>query len=350
MEKRLNDFSKYYFMLPDVTYSCLSKSSLLKYITLYSRIKPKYYSDVYLGYIDNVDNVKHNNVNNVRIKINIPNDIQVVVKHMHDSKDHRSEANLSISISKLVENNICPHFPLSYGYYLCKNSIFKGPQSRGLYRDSESTTRKTDGKGIILLQEYCGITYSDWLDENQSYYATMTTFLQIFIALHILHTKSKVVHNDIYLINIAMKKIDKPTIFKYTINDKKYYCLAFEYIPIIIDYGQTISGKYRNKYNLDTFMFLNEFFEINDDLTYDNNDYVDKRSQNFLYDILNNMIYFSSASSNDIKTQYKNNKERIYVDKEKSKPLYILENFFHDKFKSNLKPAFNKYNTKIEEY
>ena len=171
-----------------------------------------------------------------------------------------------------------------------------------MYSDSNSNTRKTDGKGIILLLEYCGITYTDWLNENQSYYSIMTTFLQIFIALHILHTKAKVVHNDIYLCNIAMKKLDKPTIFKYTINGKNYYCLAFEYIPIIIDYGQTISGKNRNKYNLDTFMFLNEFFEINDDLTYNNTDYVDKRSQNFLYDILNNMIYFSSSSSNDIKT------------------------------------------------
>ena len=183
---------------------------------------------------------------------------KIIIKVAYNSESHLQEANVAYDVSRLVEKRICPHFPLSYGYYLCKNARFYGSRGLGVYKEAGWWDRVKGGTGIIQLAEYAGMSFWKWLDTKPSSQEIDAVIAQVMIGIYALQKHAKLVHNDLYFSNITMMKVNEPQCFRYIVNKVEYNIEVKKYYPVIIDYGQSEKTK-RAEGSGDIFYFLSDF-------------------------------------------------------------------------------------------
>lgn len=340
MNLRIKRFYEIYDKLPQDENICLTNLGLLKHVKLYNKIGSGLFGDVYTGYA--IKTKTSQNPLKLRIK-KTPDDVDFIIKVMYDSKSHRDEANFSEVVSKFVYEKLCPHFPLSYGYYLCKNARFSGYRKLGVFKEAGDWSKKIKiGKGIVLAQEYTGIGFEKFLDLKPTHNELITAILQVIIGLYCLYKHGGVYHNDLYFSNITMKKVTHPIYYKYKINNKTYHCVATKMIPILIDFGQ-ISNVDKNEIPDDIFLFFSDFSvddtgkrpSISDTNEIKLNIDLDIKSERFITNILKKMINIHAI----------NCQSKLIYDKTHMNPLYILERYFYNKFKKPLQnPNYTQEN------
>lgn len=282
MESRLSDYWDIWNSLPDKSAACLTVRGLLKDIKLTSWIGSGLFGDVYGGKMrESPKTSPLSNVTTLKKSRKRVKTYQVIVKTAYASKPHTDEASLSKNISMLVSNRIAPNFPLSYGYYTCRNVKFKGKRGRGVYKAPGEWNLVKTGKGLIQISEYSGIPFSEYLDTKPTAAEFSATIAQVLIGVYCLRKHLKINHGDLYFNNIVMNKVDKPCVFKYIINGKKYNIKVDKYYPVLIDYGQS-SDIREEAGSEDLFNFLTDFCVASDGTR----PRIDKRNRiKFSYDL-----------------------------------------------------------------
>lgn len=158
----------------------------------------------------------------------------------------------SYLLSNLVENDICPHFPLYYG------SVFGFKQNFGYFKNkissdyldniSDNYTLINDNEGEIvyipdiptqiLITEDVGIELYNLIYERQfNYTFYKSIFFQVSAALNIIQTKYQMTHNDLHINNIMCKYTKKKYLY-YKYNNQLFKVPTFGIIVKIIDWGR----------------------------------------------------------------------------------------------------------------
>jgi hypothetical protein len=261
MEYRIAKFVQIYEELPEQHNMCISKSGFLKHVTISHRIGSGLFGDVYTGTIRNKQNPIQKQTNITKLKLfqqkkdTVPD---FIIKTCYSSISHLAEANLAEDVSNIVYNNKCPHFPLSYGYYLCGRVKFKGLRGTGVFKEAGPWQRIKMGKGLIQLAEYAGMSFYDFLSQNPDTNELHACIAQVLIAIYTLRKYTKINHGDLYFNNITMYPVSKPVCFRYKINKTEYNIPVKRWYPVLIDYGQAEDIK-NIEGSGDIFTFLTEF-------------------------------------------------------------------------------------------
>jgi hypothetical protein len=256
MEQRIIDYEISYSSLPSRRHSCITPKGLLKHVQFTHRLASGLFGNVYAAILRQNDKSIYRNIRTLpKFHNNLKKKPQFVVKLAFRSDSHLLESKISNYVSDIVYYQKCAHFPLSFGYYLCNKVDFIG---RGVFKEAGDWERIKKGSGIIHLSEYTGIGYQAFLDLLPSANEILASIAQVLIAVYTLQ-KHQICHNDLYFSNITMKAIDKPTVFKYTVNKRKYDIKVLRFIPVIIDFGQSSHVPVKNKESGDIFHFLTGF-------------------------------------------------------------------------------------------
>ncbi len=130
--------------------------------------------------------------------------------------------------SELVEQGICPNFPLLYDVNLVKP--------------------KRSIKLETMMELVPGAqTLKDWGREPRTNNQWHSVIFQVLIALHALYSQYGMSHRDLHAKNVLMYKLGekwKDGYFAYTIEGEKYNVPMFGYMACIIDFGRVnIPGK-----------------------------------------------------------------------------------------------------------
>ena len=256
MEQRITDYENTIKSFPKKQNSCITPHGLLKNIQFTHRIGSGLFGNVYAAKVRDkpVDTLR--NIRTLpRFHKKLKTRPQFVVKLAFRSDPHVLESKLCNIVSDIVYYKKCPHFPLSYGFFFCNNVHFAG---KGVFKEPGDWERVKTGKGIIHFSEFTGIGYQAFLDLNPSASEIRASIAQILIAVITLQ-KHNISHNDLYFTNITMKSIDKPTVFKYTVNKRNYNIKVNRFVPVIIDFGQSSNVSKHNTDSGDLFNFLTDF-------------------------------------------------------------------------------------------
>ena len=253
MEKRLEQFKNFSSYFPTTKYTCVKG---FKYLKFENWIGSGIYGDVY-GVTHSDKKVDQKQVSKLRKRNSRtkPN-YDFVVKFAYNSLPHRREIAIGKTLSKLVENKICPYFPLFHKSYICKNLEFRG---QGVYPEPHYWEKVKKGEGLIQFVEYVGISLEDWMKRRHSSEAYSAMICQVLIAIYAMKTKHNINHNDLYISNITMMYVDKPCYHKFSINGNEYIVPVYNWYPVIIDFGQSSKHVKKQCYSEDVFQFLSDF-------------------------------------------------------------------------------------------
>ena len=260
MEKRLEKYYEMWDTLPKKTNTCFTNKGLFKYIYVDSYIGSGLFGDVYSGSFKNGSDVQvQQDVFKMKKKTKQPTSSNIVLKTTYASKSHMKEAYIAEEFSKMVYKNICPHFPLSYGFYICKTLRFRGSRGTGVYKEAGDWSKRIkSGSGVIQLSEHAGIPFWDFLERNPTAGELNSAIAQVTIASLAMRKYVKVHHSDLYFNNVTMMSVKKPVVFRYIINKREYNIYVKRWYPIIIDYGQSYEYE-QCEPSADMFMFLSDF-------------------------------------------------------------------------------------------
>jgi serine/threonine protein kinase len=121
-------------------------------------------------------------------------------------------------INKIITANMSPNFPYLYNYTWCNNS------------DS-----------LLLFMEYFDMTLLTFYLRERSSELHYNILFQLLAAVNIMQTVLKMVHNDLTLTNIMVKKVRPGGHWIFYIGKTKYYIPNLGYIVIILDFGMAES-------------------------------------------------------------------------------------------------------------
>ena len=214
------------------------------------------------------------------------------------------ETMVSYITNKLCEADICPHFPLFFGYCIFNEqdaiynisddiekldgySWFSETESEEFYKkhdyhihykpcdvddvnltndevsDSDEETNNVDTYAIVnhapvqlKFSEYCG---KDNIDGRIRFNAKEweSILFQIIYTLYVSWTYFQLTHNDLHLGNILFKSTNQQHLY-YKINGKYYKIPTYGYIVKIIDWN-------RSTFNLQGTFYKNECFDRDGD-------------------------------------------------------------------------------------
>ena len=258
MEDRLSKFYTIYEKLPKDEHKCLTKTGLLKHLILPNKIGSGLFGDVYGGKLTKNGTQSAGNVSKLKVSRSRNPNYDFIVKTSYKSPMHLDEANMAEDVSKLVYQHICPHFPLSYGYYFCKHTTFYGVRKQGVYKEPGWWDKVKRGTGIIQFYEYAGISFSKFLTLKPSAHELHAAIAQVFIALYALHKHAHIHHNDLYFSNITMMPVKTPSVFRYVVKGKTYNIKVQRYYPILVDFGQSYHHN-KHSMSIDVYTFLSDF-------------------------------------------------------------------------------------------
>lgn len=153
------------------------------------------------------------------------------VKITNQEKENKIELEVLEKLTKLVRMQICPHFPINYGYLECSNTNID-KKNKGLYPDFFKKNKKI----FISLNELANGDLHDLLilSNKPNFY---NIFAQIFIALMFFHTYIDSFHNDPHTGNFLYHKIEPGGYLHYNIYGKDYYLENQGYLWVIWDFG-----------------------------------------------------------------------------------------------------------------
>lgn len=127
------------------------------------------------------------------------------------------------NINKVIAKKKSQHFPFLYNYTWCP---------------------KIDS--ILLFTEFFDMTLLIFFMRERSVELYYNIMFQLLAASHFMQNTLKIVHNDLTLTNIMMRKVRPGGYWKYKIGQHTYYVPNLGYIAIILDFGMAESKEVLN--------------------------------------------------------------------------------------------------------
>ena len=139
----------------------------------------------------------------------------------------------------LVKNNICPHLPLIYDYYLCNHCDF---DNKKLLENSP------DVKDCALIVNELADGDLKFLLTKQSPHLSIDDiqiiYFQIYIAIYCINKYFKMHHQDLHWGNVLYHKIPKGGYIKYIIQGEEILIPNIGFLVVLWDFEYTkIKGK-----------------------------------------------------------------------------------------------------------
>ena len=182
---------------------------------------------------------------------------------------------------KLIESNVCIHYPILITYKkikepckicnkLIQNKINNNPKVSQKYQkylqlQLQSTTQ------LYIFKEYIEYEFYTIFNKKHNNTFWLVLLFQILFILYNNNRHLELINFDIHLDNIFYYKIKSGGYLYYTVNNIKYKIPNIGYIFIITDYGNSLSLKFKltssekKQYNLlynihyDVYSFFNNF-------------------------------------------------------------------------------------------
>jgi len=204
---------------------------------------------------------------------------------------NKKEIEILEKLTNIVRKEICPHFPISYGYLECSNPLLKSNISNdySIVKDMNNTffninpyiTNKT--KLYIQINELASGDLSNLLSSSDKR-DELNIIAQTLISIMFFHNLTNSFHTDTHSGNFLYHKIKSGGYFHYNIYGDDYYLENQGYLWVIWDFGLIQDFTYNNnKIMVDYELLLRSFKYYKK--------YLDPRSMiiiNQLYDIIVN--------------------------------------------------------------
>jgi len=141
----------------------------------------------------------------------------------------------------LVKNNICPHLPLVYDYYLCNHCVFDNKNLLKNYPNSKNCA-------LIINELADGDLKTLLTKEKLPVDDIQIIYFQIYIALYCINKYFKMQHQDLHWGNVLYHKIPKGGYIKYIIQGEEILIPNRGYLIVLWDFERTkIKGKIDSK-------------------------------------------------------------------------------------------------------
>ena len=186
------------------------------------------------------------------------------VKITDQSKINKKEIDILKDLTKFVIDFICPHFPISFGYLKCDNTI-KSDNSDDYSIVKNKHNKKQllpelvvkKNKLFIQLNELAvGDLHSLLVSQFNPFMKptnnidVLNIFAQIFIAFMFFHSYTNCYHGDPHTGNFLYHKIKPGGYFHYNIYGKDYYLENQGFLWVIWDFGLIRPFTQNNKYGI----------------------------------------------------------------------------------------------------
>jgi len=154
-----------------------------------------------------------------------------------------TEIKINEIVSNAVIKNLCPHFPISYGYALCmknnlsNSSYIKSKESQNSQEKPEFFLNKKNY--YIYLNELASgdlKTFNLNITLNKNKQILDNKIAQIYLSLMFFYKETGCYHCDAYDKNFLYHKIKKGGYYHYNIFNQDYYLPNLGYLWIIWDY------------------------------------------------------------------------------------------------------------------
>ena len=159
---------------------------------------------------------------------NIGELFRFATKLMKITTDNRNEVRLTTNVTKIVLNNINPHFPIVYRTFECEN-----PKNN---KEFPELTRRS--AYYVFLNELANGDLKMFLHSTLKHDSTLlkNTLAQIIISTLSFHNLGYS-HNDSHWGNFLYHKVNKGGYIHYNIYGEDYYLENMGYLWVIWDYG-----------------------------------------------------------------------------------------------------------------
>lgn len=160
------------------------------------------------------------------------------------------EATFLEQLSKIVEDQVCPHFPLFYTCLECdKACIVPGCP--------ENTKRKYK----CLLNELADTSFDKFLNEKRSYKEVQSISHQMYIALYFLH-KLGWMHNDVHPGNVLLHKIKPGGYWQYKVDSYDFYIENKGWLAVLWDFDSVSKMTDTNRNERMSSYYMNEYSRL----------------------------------------------------------------------------------------
>lgn len=213
--------------------------SVGKYIILHERLGKGSYGIVYKAYF------RPSDIN----KREYGKQFSIVIKVCEITQKNKLEIDILLKLSNLILKHICPHFPFSYGYFICnkesnkESNISSAQSSSVLYDRTNSYFNSNESSDFInkpnvylQVNEYANNTVSktiDTLDIND----VINIIIQSFISMVFFQKYINMAHYDTHGNNFLIHFIKPGGFFHYRIYNENYYLENIGYLVVINDFG-----------------------------------------------------------------------------------------------------------------
>jgi hypothetical protein len=180
--------------------------------------------------------------------------LKIVVKICEMTDMNKKEIDIYNKLTALLLKEVCPHFPISYGYLICKNkddinytkisSAVSSSFSSSSTINSDFFTFKHKPNLYLIVNEYANYAFPFILSNIFKKYDILIAssilnniIIQIMISMIFFQNYIKMVHNDTHIFNFLVHNIKKGGYYHYNIYGKDYYLKNMGYLIVINDFG-----------------------------------------------------------------------------------------------------------------
>ena len=194
------------------------------------------------------------------------------------------ELELLTKLTNLVRMDMCPHFPIFYGYVICENDIYKDSFiksnkadksiSQDISKFPEIIEKNKNSKIITTFNELANGDLWKFIELYKSNYLVLLNALtQQLLSIMFFNYHTGRLHNDTHPGNFLYHEIKAGGYFHYNIFGADYYLENLGFLWVIWDFDLSITLKQaiqifkkhkmvKNDYNI----ILSNYFNINEDI------------------------------------------------------------------------------------
>jgi len=199
---------------------------------------------------------------NLRINIELLINHEIAIKIIKKNQDSLREIKILQTLTSFVINDICPHFPITYGILTCNKDENSNYESENIinslqeYRlnkkliPNKITKFKTQ---LAIINELANGDFKQFIinhnkNNNINDKLILNACAQIIISLMFFHHLTNAHHNDSHYGNFLYHKIEPGGYFHYKINDIDYYIENIGYLWVIWDFDNIVF--FNNSYTI----------------------------------------------------------------------------------------------------
>jgi serine/threonine protein kinase len=217
--------------------------SIGKNIILTERLGKGSYGVVYKAYF------RPSNI----IKREYGKQFNLVIKICEITQHNKLEIEILFKLSQLIIKQICPHFPMCYGYFICHKALesldnitkLTSAESSSVLNNRSYFTSSFDDntnfidKPNIYLQinEYANNSTLSKIINGLHIDACINTIIQSFISIAFFQKYINMAHRDTHGNNFLCHTIKPGGYFHYRIYNENYYLENIGYLIVINDFG-----------------------------------------------------------------------------------------------------------------